>query len=92
MVKFSSTTPLPSTIIGGGYEFFLTPPLSMKFFNDWGGLFFYKYLEPKNKKWIFSATVHLTRRNFIFTGRYLKVTSLKKKLVTGDGPFENAKG
>ena len=48
MVKFLNTTPLPSRIFGGGVLIFLTP-LSMKFFNDEGGLSFYKYLQTKHK-------------------------------------------
>ena len=55
----------------------------MTFFNDGGVFFFYKYLQTKHKKWIFSATVHLTRKKFIFPGGYLKA---------GGGPFKNAKG
>ena len=62
----------------------------MTFFND-GGVFFYKYLQTKHKKWIFSATVHLTRKKFIFPGRYLKADHFEKKLDMGGGPFKNAK-
>ena len=54
--------------------------------------FFYKYLQTKHKKWIFSATIHLTRKNFIFPGRYLKGDHFEKKLDMGGGPFKNAKG
>ena len=54
----------------------------MKFFNDWGGggwwSLFYKYLQTKHKKWIFSATIHLTRKKFIFPGRYLKADHFEK--------------
>ena len=81
MVKFSNTTPLPSRIFVGGMNFF-DPPLSMKFFID-GGIFFFKYLQTKHKKWIFSATVHLTRKKFIFPGRYLKANHFEKKIGHG---------
>ena len=37
-----------------------------------GGLLFLQVLLTKHKKWIFSATVHLIRKKFIFPGRYLK--------------------
>ena len=43
------------------------------------GSLFYKYLQTKHKKWIFSATVHLTRKKFIFPGRYLKAGYFEKK-------------
>ena len=56
----------------GGMINFLTPPLFTKSFNDGGGLFFLQALLTKHKKWIFSATVHLIRKKFIFPGRYLK--------------------
>ena len=46
----------------------------------------------KHKKLIFSATIHLTRKKFIFPGRYLKVDQFEKKLDMGGGPFKNAKG
>ena len=65
----------------------------MKFFIDGGGLFFYKYLQNKHRKWIFSATIHLTRKKFLFPGRYLKADHFEeKKLDMGGGPFKNAKG
>ena len=38
------------------------------------------YLQTKHKKWIFSATVHLTRKRFIFPGRYLKADHFEKKI------------
>ena len=63
----------------GGIKKFLDPP---KFI----------YLQTKHKKWIFSATVHLTRKRFIFPGRYLKADHLKKKLDMGGGSFKNAEG
>ena len=56
-----------------------------------GGVFFYKYLQTKHKKWVFSATIHLTRKKFIFPGRYLKADHFEKKLDMGGGPFKNAK-
>ena len=49
-------------------------------------------LQTKHKKWIFSATVHLTRKRFIFPGRYLKADHFEKKLDMGGGPFKNAEG
>ena len=54
----------------------------MKFFNDGGGggIFFYKYLQTKHKKWIFSTTIHLTRKKFVFPGRYLKADHFEKKI------------
>ena len=48
------------------------------------------YLQTKHKKWIFSATIHLTRKRFIFPGRYLKADHFGKKLDMGGGPFKNA--
>ena len=63
----------------GGYKNFLDPP---KLY----------YLQAKHKKWIFSATVHLTRKRFIFPGRYLKANHFGKKLDMGGGPFKNAEG
>ena len=57
-----------------------------------GGSLFYKYLQTKHKKWIFSKTVHLTRKKFIFPGRYLKAAHFEKKLDMGGGPFQNANG
>ena len=83
MVTFLNTTPLPSRIFWGGMNFFLEPPLSTKIFSDGGGLFFYKYLQTKHKKWIFSATVHLARKKFIFPGRYLKADHFGKKIGHG---------
>ena len=53
---------------------------------------FYKYLQSKHKKWIFSATVHLTRKKFIFPGRYSKAGNFEKKLDMGGGPFKIANG
>ena len=47
-----------------------------------GGLF-YKYLQTKHKKWIFSATMHLTRKTFIFPGKYLKADHFVKKIGHG---------
>ena len=49
-------------------------------------------LQTKHKKWIFSATVHLTRRRFIFPRRYLKADHFEKKLDVGGGPLKNAEG
>ena len=64
----------------------------MNFFNDGGGSLFYKYLQTKHKKWIFSATVRLRRKRFIFLGRYLKADHFENKLNMGGGLFKNAKG
>ena len=75
MVKFSNTTPLPSRIFWGGMNFFDTL-LSMNFFNDGGGgSLFYKYLQTKHKKWIFSATVYLTRKKFYISWKIFKSCS-----------------
>ena len=57
-----------------------------------GGLSFYKYLQTKHKKWILSTTIHLTRKKFIYSGRYLKADHFGKKLDSGGGPFKNAEG
>ena len=46
----------------------------------------------KHKKWILSATIHLTRKEFVFPGRYLKADHFGKKLDMSDGPFKNGKG
>ena len=40
----------------------------------------------------FSATIHLTRKRFIFPSRYLKADHFEKKLDIGGGPFKNAEG
>ena len=48
MVKFSNTTPLPSRIFWGWYEYLFDPPLSMKFFNDGGVVFFDKDFQTKH--------------------------------------------
>ena len=40
---------------------------------------------------MFSATVHLTRKRFIFPGRYLKADNFEKKLDMGDGPLKMLK-
>ena len=71
--------PKTHTLTIWGYKKFLDPP---KFI----------YLQTKHKKWIFSATVHLTRKRFIFPGRYLKADHFEKKLDMGGGPFKNAEG
>ena len=61
----------------GGIKKFLDPP---KLY----------YLQTKHKKLIFSATIHLTRKRFIFPGRYLN--HFGKKLDMGGGSFKNAEG
>ena len=87
-----NTTPLPSRICWGGMNIFFDPPLSMKYFHDGVGLSFYKYLQTKHKKWILSTTVHLTRKKFIYSGRYLKGAHFEKKIGQVGGPFKNAEG
>ena len=57
-----------------------------------GGYFFYKYLLMKHKMQNISATVHLTRKKFIYSGRYLKGGHFGKKLDNGGGPLKNAEG
>ena len=71
---------------------FFDPPLSMKYFNDGGGLSFYKYLQTKHKKWILSTTIHLTRKKFIYSGRYLKADILEKNWTVGVGHSKMLKG
>ena len=55
----------------GGYKKFLDPPPK------------FCYLQTKHKKWIFSATIHLTRKRFIFPGRYFKADHFEKKIGHG---------
>ena len=50
-----------------------------------GAYFFYKYLLTKHKKPNISATVHLTRKNLIYSGRYLKGAHFEKKNWMGRG-------
>ena len=57
-----------------------------------GGYFFYKYLLTKHKKSNISATIHLTRKKFIYSGRYLEGGHFEKKNGQGGGPFKNAEG
>ena len=64
----------------------------MNFFNNGWGVFFYKYSLTKHKKSNISTTVHLTRKKFIYSGRYLKGAHFEKKLDKGGGPFKNAEG
>ena len=54
----------------------------MKFLND-GGVFFLEVYINQTKKWIFSATVHLIRKKFIFPGRYLKADHFEMLRGTG---------
>ena len=56
------------------------------------GLSFYKYLQTKHKKWILSTTIHLTRKKFVFPGRYLKADHFGKKLDMSGGLFKTGKG
>ena len=58
----------------------------------YGGIFFNKYLLTKHKKPNISATIHLTRKKFMYFGRYLKGAHFEKKNGQGDGPFKNAEG
>ena len=78
------------TIWGGGYKKgFKTPPKTHT--NNFGGGIKkdfrpspkFIYLQTKHKKWIFSATIHLTRKRFIFPGRYLKADHFEKKIGHG---------
>ena len=39
-----------------------------------------------------SATIHLTRKKFIYSCRYFKGGHLKKKNWMGAGPFKTAEG
>ena len=69
------------TILGGIKKFLDIPPHTNNF---WGVL--KKFLDPpnlqtKHKKWIFSATIHLTRKRFIFPGRYLKADHFEEKKI-----------
>ena len=66
----------------------------MKFFNDgWGVFFFYKYLLTKHKKSNISTTIHLTRKKFIYSSRYLKGGHFEeKKLDRGVGHSKMLKG
>ena len=57
-----------------------------------GGLSFYKYLQAKHKKWILSITVHLTRKKFIYSGRYLKGAHFEEKIGQRGGLFKNSEG
>ena len=57
-----------------------------------GGYFFYKYLLMKHKKSNISTTIHLTRKKFTYSGRYLKGGHFEKKIGQGGGPFKNAEG
>ena len=57
-----------------------------------GGYFFYKYLLTKHKKSNISATIHLTRKKFIYSGRYFIGGHFDKKIGQEGGPFKNAKG
>ena len=57
-----------------------------------GGGSFLQVLQVEHEKWIFSATIHLTRKKFIFPGRYLKADHFEIKLDMSGGPFKTAKG
>ena len=65
-----SPSPKHTLTFFGGINNFLDPPNSF-------------YLQTKHKKWIFSATIHLTRKRFIFPGRYLKADHFEKKIGHG---------
>ena len=58
----------------------------------YAGVFFYKYLLMKHKKPNISATIHLTRKKFIHSDRYLKGGHFEKKIGQEGGPFKNAEG
>ena len=58
-----------------------TPPTHIKVFYVRGGLI---YLKSNTKKWIFSATIHPTRKNLIFPESLLKTDHFEKK-VNRDG-------
>ena len=64
----------------------------MNFFNNGWGYFFYKYLLTKHKKSNISATIQLTRKKFIYSGRYLKGGHFEKKLDRGVGHSKMLKG
>ena len=57
-----------------------------EFLND-GGVFFLEVYINQTKKWIFSATVHLIRKKFIFPGRYLKADHFE--MLRGRGGLKN---
>ena len=59
----------------------------MKFVIMGGGIVFYKYLLMKHKKSNISATIHLTRKKFIYSGRYLKGGHFEKIIGQGGGTF-----
>ena len=48
-----------------------------------GVFFFDKYLLTKHKKLTISATIHLTRKKFTYSGIYLKGGHFEKKIVRG---------
>ena len=50
-----------------------------------GAICFYKYLLMKHKKLNISATVHITRKIIIYSGRYLKGCHLENKIGWGEG-------
>ena len=59
----------------------------MKFFNH-GVVVVTSIYKLKHKKWIFPATIYLTRKRLIFPGRLLKTDHLKK-LKRGGRLFKN---
>ena len=74
------------TILGGGIKRF-RPPTHTNNFSGGIKKFLdppkFIYLQTKHKKWIFSATTHLTRKRFIFPGRYLKADHFERKIGHG---------
>ena len=56
------------------------------------GYFFYKYLLMKHKKPNICATAHLTRKKFIYSGRYLKGGHFKNKIGQGVDHIKMLKG
>ena len=46
----------------------------------------------KHNKLNISTTIHLTRKKFIYSGRYFKGAHFEKKIGQEGGPFKNAEG
>ena len=57
-----------------------------------GYSFYYKYLLMKHKKLNISTTIHLTRKKFTYSGRYLKADHFEKKNGQGVGHSKMLKG
>ena len=69
-----------SFTIWGGIKMFLDPPHKLTVLGGIRKDFRPPqiYLQTKHKKQIFSATIHLTRKRFIFPGRYLNTDHFEK--------------